>query len=224
MREPQSAIVVVEEVAQDATDRGVSVAKGRGRRPLLAGVLLAVAVVAVLAAGGWGLFSALGAGQPPARMGEAVEASGGLVRVDDVTPEHMTPMQPEKFAQSGMNMSSMGMDMAPKGQRRFAVGVTLSGGEGANLRYSPEDFRITGEGLEEETGPIRHRLAAGTLGKGSAISGTLVFEVPEEAEGLELSFDGGRPVSLDLPPVEEGEGHGHGGGKPEGDGHDDHDH
>ena len=188
------------------------------RRARVANVLLLAAVGAALAAGLWGLFSSLGTQAPPARIGEAVEISGGFLVADRVTPETMAPMQSNKFSAGGMNMSSMGMDMAPEGYERFAVVVTLAADEDGELSYSPEDFRVSGEGLKED-GPVRSELEAGTIPAGSAVSGNLVFQAPEEASKLRLSFDGGRPVALDLGPVAEGSGHSHG-GQPEGDGHD----
>lgn len=166
-------------------------------RSLVGGLILAAAVLAALVAGGWGAISSLVTEAPPARIGEPVEAGGGLVRVDAVTPEHMVPMQKGKFAASGMSMSSMGMDMAPEGFERFAVDVTLIA-ENSDLAYSPRDFRVGAKGAKEH-GPIRAQLAAGTVAEGSAISGILVFQAPENAKNLTLSFDGGREIALDIP-------------------------
>jgi hypothetical protein len=179
-----------------------------GNRTMIGGVLLTVALAAVLVAGGWGLISSLYAEAPPARVGETVEVSGGLMRVDGVTQERMAPMQSSKFSAGGMNMSSMGVDMAPEGQRRFAVSVTLAAGEDADFAYSAEDFRVSGPGLEA-SGPIRHQLPSGTVPTGRSVSGNLVYQVPNDAHGLKLSFDGGRPVALDLPPAEDGGQHHH---------------
>ena len=170
---------------------------------------LYLAVAAVMAASGWGLFSVVVSDPPPALVGEAVEASGGYVQVDRVIPEHMAPMQMSKFSASGMSMSGMGMDMTPDGQRRLTVEVTLSGGA-SGLSYSPRMF------LVEESAPIRDQLGSGELGPGEAVSGSLTFQVPEEAKDLTLSFDGGRPVDLGSQrPLAEGDGSaaegGHGG-------------
>jgi Domain of unknown function (DUF4352) len=188
------------------------------RRARGANVLLLAAVVAALAAGVWGVISSLGTEAPPARVGEAVEVSGGSFVVDRVTPEHMAPMQSSKFSAGGMNMSSMGMDMAPEGYERFAVVVTLAADEDGALSYSPEDFRVSGGGMKED-GPVRSELDASTIPAGSAVSGNLVFQAPEEASKLRLSLDGGRSVALDLEQVAGDSGHAHG-GQLEGDGHD----
>jgi hypothetical protein len=133
--------------------------------------------------------------------------------VGSVTPEHMAPMQSKKFAASGMSMSSMGMDMAPEGSRRFAVEVTLAAERG-NLSYSPRDFRLTAAGMKKEATPIRHQLEGGTIPVGSAVSGSLVFQVPEDVRALRLSFGdgGGQRVALDLDEsATEGNAHSHGG-------------
>lgn len=190
---------------EHAATRG---ARRRGARARVASAALVLGVAASLAVGGWGVFSSLGAGVAPARVGEAVEVPGGLVRVDRVAPEHMAQMQADKFAASGMNMSSMGMDMAPEGQRRFTVDVALAA-EGGDLGFFAEEFRITGKDMKE-TGPIRDGLEGKTVPAGGVVSGSLVFQVPEKASGIELSFDGGRPVALNLPAAKAGEGHGHG--------------
>jgi hypothetical protein len=189
-----------------------------GRRARGANVLLLAAVVAALAVGVWGVTSSVGTEAPPARVGEAVGVSGGTFVVDRVTPEHMAPMQSNKFSAGGMNMSSMGMDMAPEGYERFAVFVTLAADEDGDLVYSPEDFRVSGEGMKED-GPVRPELEAGAIPAGSAVSGNLVFQAPEEASKLRLSLDGGRPVALDLEPAADDSGQSHG-GQPESGGHD----
>ncbi|WP_166397031.1 DUF4352 domain-containing protein [Rubrobacter marinus] len=212
--------------AEPGSEDPASGGRRRSNRSRVAGAALAVGVAVSLAAGGWGIFSSLGVEPSPARTGEPVEIPGGFVRVDAMTPEHMAAMQADKFAASGMNMSSMGMDMAPEGQRRFVVDVTLAAEDGA-MSYSPDDFRLTGEGVEE-SGPLRETFEEGqAIPAGGAVSGSLVFQAPEDADGLELSFDGGRPVALDLPPAtgEEGHGHdapakGHGDGGPREDGPD----
>ena len=126
----------------------------------------------------------------------------------------MAPMQSDKFAASGMNMSSMGMDMAPEGQRRFTVGVTLAAGKSGGLDYSAEDFQIEGEGIEKSV-PIRDQLEGETVSSGGAISGNLVFQIPEDASDLTLSFKESRPVALDLPPASEEGVHSHDEASPE---------
>lgn len=186
-------------------------ARAGGRRGTAVGLLLALVTMTVLAAGAWGAISSLGAESPPAGVGDAVGVPGGVLLVDKVASEHMAAMQTGKFANAGMGgMSSMGMDMAPEGQRRFVVDVTLAA-EGADLSYSPDDFRISGEGIKG-SGPVRHQLDAGTLPAGGAISGSLVFQAPVDAKELTLSFgDAERKIALNLDPAEDDGHSSHGG-------------
>ena len=174
-------------------------------RAMVGALILACAVAAALVAGGWGLVSSLTGEEPPARIGEDVEVSGGLFRVEKVTPEHMAPMKASKFSAGGMNMSSTGMDMAPEGYERFAVEVTLVSDGG--LQYAPDDFRLSGTGVKDHE-PIRSQLGEDNLASGNAVAGNLVFQAPEKAGNLKLRFDGGRAVALDLP-ASKGGGHGH---------------
>lgn len=174
-------------------------------RVVLGALILALAVGAALAAGGWGLVSSLTNSGPPARIGEDVEVPGGLMRVDKVTPEHMAPMQMGKFAKQGMNMSMPKLDMVPDGYRRFTVDVTLIA-RGGNIGYGSDDFTLSREG--EKTRLVRSQLGEGSVENGSSVAGNLVFQVPEKAKGVTLEFDGGRPVGLDLP-ASKGENHGH---------------
>lgn len=186
-----------------------------GARRTLAALVLFALCGAALVAGGWGVISSLGGGREvaPASIGEPVAVEGGSMRVDAYTPEHMAHPQTGKFAASGMSMSAMGVDMAAEGKERFAVEVTLAADEGGALSYSPDDFLVSGKGFEKAS-PVRHQLGGGTVPAGSAVSGNLVFEVPDDAKDLALGFDGGRPVSLELKPGKDGgqgkdKGHGH---------------
>lgn len=161
---------------------------------------LVLAVVATLGVGAWGMFGPRidDRAGTPARLGEVVAVPSGLLRVDRVIAENMVAMQPEKFAQAGMSMSGMGMDMAPSGYRRFTTEVTLVAQARNGLPYSAEQFQVYAPGLAP-VGPYRHKLLGGVVPQGSAITGTLVFQVPETASGLMLRFrDGRQPIALDL--------------------------
>ena len=187
-------------------------------RKFFGGLLLAFAVSATVAVGGWGVISSFTIGPPPARVGELVETPGGFLSLQKVTPEHMAPMQMQNFANQGMNMSMpKNMDMVPDGRRRFTLDITLVAQNGV-ISYTAKDFRVSGEGFEG-VAPIRTQLGKGTVAEGGAVSGGVIFEVPEKAENLTLSFDGGRGVALDLRPSE-ANGHSPNGESREG-GHDD---
>jgi hypothetical protein len=138
-----------------------------------------------------------------AHLGEAVIVPGGLLTVERVTSEVMAPPQTDKFSASGMSMSSMGMDMAPKGFRRFTIDFTLLAQSGNGLRFTPDSFRVSGPGLQE-AGPIQFHIGDEFIPKGSAASGSLKFQVPEKAVNLMVSFNNGeKMIGLDtLQPVE----------------------
>lgn len=187
---------------------GFGEARSPERRRKVAGFLLFAALLGALVVAGWGVLSSLGnRDEVPARLGEPVALPGGALVVDGVTPESMAPMQTSKFSASGMNMPAMGMDMAPEGYRRFTVEVTLAAGEAASLAYSAEDFRVSGNGTKT-VAPLRDQLEGASLPAGSEISGTLVFQVPDEAKNLTLSYRGGQPVALDLGPKSGGHSQG----------------
>lgn len=166
-------------------------------RSAIGGILVVLAITAVVIGGGWSMISAAVAGAAaPARAGEPVEVPGGLFQVDRVIPESMAPMQMENYSKSGMFMSGMVMDMTPEGKKRFVLEISLSGRNG-DLRYAERDFRVNGEGMKE-TRPLRGQLGSGMMSSGEATSGILTFQVPKEAENLVLSFRDSRPVILDL--------------------------
>jgi hypothetical protein len=168
--------------------------------------VLALAVITTLIVGNRGLFGAPLVAATPARVGETVTVPGGLLRLDRVAPEQMAPMQAGNFAGSGMNMSGMGMDMAPQGYRRFTVELTLAGQARGGLRYTADQFTVAGTDLPE-TGTYRHWLGNGTVPAGSAVAGSLLFQVPESADQVLLSFRGAEQAFvLDLGP----NAHGHG--------------
>ena len=183
----------------------------------LAGLLLFAALLAALAAAGWGVISSLGnQDEVPARIGEPVAAAGGSLTVDRVAPENMAPMKMGGFAKQGMSMSMpRNMDMTPEGKRRFTVEVTLAAEAAGSLAYAMDAFRVAGTGISEVS-PYQSEtrnggatlLGDGTVPAGSAVSGAVIFQVPEKAKNLTLSYEGGQPVSLDLKPDEGGHGDG----------------
>jgi hypothetical protein len=75
------------------------------------------------------------------------------------------------------------------------VEVSLAAGNGG-LDYSAGAFRLSGEGIEGSA-PTRSQLGDDTLPAGSETPGALIFQAPEEAKGLALSFDGAESVALD---------------------------
>lgn len=142
---------------------------------------------------------------------------GGARRWFDLGPISLQPAELAKLA-AVVALSIVVARLAP-GSGLPARPLLLIGApapENDSFSYSAKDFTVSGEGMEE-AGPIRHQLGAGTLAPATAVSGALVFQAPEKAKNLTLSFgDSRQPVALDLKPGEGG--HGHGGGK-ENDGH-----
>jgi hypothetical protein len=163
---------------------------------MIAGVVLAVQLIARGAAAA-----------EPAQLGEMVELPGGLLRVDQVTPETMAPMHAGNFGKSGMNMSGMGVDMTPEGYRRFTVEFTVAAEARGGLQFAPEQFHVTGSGMEVAT-PLRSQLGDQFAPQGSAFTGSLVFQVPDKASNLVLSLDdSSQPISLDLPTADDHHDH-----------------
>ena len=177
-------------------------ASSRRRGSRLVAILLVLVTVLAAAAGVWGVLAPRTGHEPrtPAAVGQAVEVPGGLLRVERVIAEHMAPMNNAKFAKAGMNMSGMGMDMAPPGFRRFTVQVAFAGQARDGMRYTAEKFKVSGPGVNPPSGPLRHKLIEGALAPGSMASGSLLFQVPENARDLILAYEGGKqPVALGVP-------------------------
>lgn len=164
---------------------------------LVAGIVAFAAIGSILAAG---VFTRSAEPEPPARIGETIQIPGGLLRVDGIKPEVMN--------HNMMQMSTtMGMDMAPEGYRRFTVSVSLIGQARSGLHYAADQFRISGDGVDKPTA-IRYALGNGVVPVGSAMSGTLLFQVPDTSQHLLLTYgDGNQAIALDL--AESGPGHDH---------------
>ena len=168
-------------------------------------------VVLLAASGGWFSFGALqrygvltgtaAQHDHSAQHDSSMRVPGGILQVDQVIPEHMVPMQHDKFANAGMTMSAMGMDMAPEGFQRFTVEITLVGQSSNGLRYTADQFWIEGDGVSAAK-PIRHQLGNGVVPAGSSMSGTLTFEAPEAARQLQLRFeDTAHSIAIELEPT-----------------------
>jgi hypothetical protein len=164
------------------------------RRPLLPVVAVSVAVLGVLVVAVWSLVWATGK-EPDLGPGRASMADG-VLRVDDVT----------SAARPGMAMPGMGTDDDPvaPGMRRVSVDVTLMATEDETLRFSVDQFSLRVPG-EDAVAPHRSVLPESDLPPGTQLSGTLVFEVPEEATTAEISYDGGDSTEVTLPPEEAGD-------------------
>ncbi len=181
--------------------RAMPAPAARGTRAWVAGIILALAVLGALAAGYWGLFAIQqrSDNENAAAIGEVIEVPGGEARVDGVFPEIIEPLHTDHS-----NLP----DPVPEGYRRFTVQVTLLGLSAQGLRYSPDSFTVTAEGMEP-TGPRRANIESGrqsVVPEGMGRTVSLLFQAPEDVDQLHLSFKGGeRSVLL----IEGGPGSGH---------------
>jgi hypothetical protein len=164
-----------------------SKARRTARRRMTARVLgTAAAVLAVLVAGVWTL---AGAGAAAAGSGPLV-LDGGVVAVERVVaaarPAHAMP---------GMGTDN---DPVPAGKRRVSVDVTLQATGDRPLAYTVDRFTLDVPGA----GPLRpHKavLPGRALPAGTQLSGTLIYDVPDDATTGVLAYDGGAPVRVALP-------------------------
>ena len=152
-------------------------------RPWLAGGVLALALIGALAAGYWGLVASRGHEGTPeeqAAIGEIVAVPGGQMRIEGVAPELI-----QHGTMAGMSMP----DPVPDGYRRFSVDVTLLALSEGGLSYSPGSFTISGEGVEA-AGPHRAAVAPGVVPQNMRMSMSMVFQAPEDADHIWLTFKG----------------------------------
>lgn len=160
--------------ASTPTRRGEATRRGR---------IAALAVAASVAAGlvalaVWGVVTAL---TVTARIGQPVEHDGGSMTVlaawtMDDPMRLMHPDDPEKFAQSGMNMmSAMMSDALPEDMKRVSVEVELFAGETA-MTFPEEDITLTADGTVYHV--YSSMLTDGELAPGHALSAVAIFEVP----------------------------------------------
>jgi hypothetical protein len=150
------------------------------------GVAAGVLVVLVLAvwsfAHDWGRDPVVGPGE--------LAADGGIVRVEGALsaarPQHAMP--------------GMGTDEDPvaDGDRRISVDVTLMAGTG-ELRYAAEDFVLEVDGEPAKRLVHRDVLPGEALPAGTSLSGTIMFDVPDDATVGMLSFAGGAATEVVLP-------------------------
>jgi hypothetical protein len=158
--------------------------KGRGRGRVLVPVVVA-AVLAVVAGAVWALTAP--PPRPAAGPGE-LALPGGLVRIDQVVsaarPMHAMP--------------GMGIDQDPvaDGERRISVDVTLYAID--KMRYEIDDFVLHVNGAGALT-PHRAVLPGNELPAGAQLSGTVIFDVPEDSTSGRLSYAGKGATEVPLP-------------------------
>ncbi|MDQ4084764.1 MAG: DUF4352 domain-containing protein, partial [Actinomycetota bacterium] len=169
----------------------------RHRRHRLRDALLLLAAVVVVAGGVWGMLAPRDSHHDRVGQGAVADVENGVMRVDGLADKTVG------HAMAGMDMP----DEVPAGMRRFAVNVSLAATGDDALTYSRRDFLVSGPGVKPVV-PVRGDFEAGSVTAGSALSGTLTFDVPEEASVLRLSFQGGDPILLPALPEAGSTGHG----------------
>jgi hypothetical protein len=132
-----------------------------------------------------------------ASVGDEVAIPGGGLRVDEVLPEQLDPMNHSQFARLGMTMSAMVPDATPEGQRTFTLLVSLIGRGADGIVAEADQFTVSGAGLAPVT-PLRADLGGGLVPPGSGLTGLLVFRVPEEVQSVTLRYAGGQPIAVNL--------------------------
>jgi hypothetical protein len=150
---------------------------------VVAAGVLAVLVLAVWSfAQGWGREPVVGPGE--------LAADGGIVRVEGALsaarPQHAMP--------------GMGTDEDPvaDGDRRISVDVTLLAGA-SELRYAGDDFVLEVDGEPAKRLVHRDILPGDVLPAGTSLSGTVMFDVPDDATVGMLSFAGGAATEVVIP-------------------------
>ena len=177
--------------ALDARRRKVSVLLGLTTLLVLLASLLAMRLVGAAGEDSHG------------SSGPVLVTAGGEIRLDSVTPEvmsHPAEMPP-----------AMMPDPLPEGYERVSVQITLTATGSGGLAYDGGDFRVSGPGVAP-IAPHRDAVRAGTVPEGARLTGTLLFQVPVDATGLELTLPGARGAL----PIAASGGGGHGATEHEG--------
>jgi hypothetical protein len=139
--------------------------------------LVVVAVVAVVAAV-FGLRAVLD-DEPVAS--DSISVPHGTLVVNSVTPEVMKHPK-------GMPASMM-PDPIPDGFQRFSIDVTVFAEEDESARYDSGDLRVSARDVEP-TAPLRGTLGSGTIPAGGQVTGTALFQVPDDVRVVDLGVTG----------------------------------
>lgn len=130
----------------------------------------------------------------PAQIGDTVALPSGSLRVDAAIPEVMAAMQHEKFARLGMSMSVMVPDSTPEGQQTITLIVTLDGGS-RGMTIDLAQFTLAGDALPP-TPALRSDIGGLSIPAGSALNGSIVFRIPDDATNLTLRYGESQPIAI----------------------------
>jgi hypothetical protein len=173
-------------------------ARPAGNRGRVVTITLALVALVAVAASLLAVRLATGADSGAALSGPALEAPGGAVQVLAVKPETMN--HPAEMP------AEMMPDPVPAGFRRVSVELVLLGTAESGLPYDGADFRVSGPGVEP-VAPVRDAVGSGVVPEGARLTGSLLFQVPVDAESLNLTLAGTRgsiPVTLPAAPGHDG--------------------
>lgn len=182
-----------------AARRAIAALPRPGRRTLVQ-VGLVLATTAAVAAGLYGLRVDRG-GHAEAGVGSVIEIPNGEMRVDRVNywneSQHMKGMP-------GMKIS----DPLPKGYRRFWIDVTMHATSSPGIRYAPNTFTISADGLDPVV-PHWSPDGLSTIVPGAQATATFLYQVPEAQGDVALNVAGSSDAVLLPGPGSSGEEHGH---------------
>jgi hypothetical protein len=167
-------------------------------------IFVALALIAVIAIGVWGLTADRGT---PATVGTAISHDGGSVMaigawtIDDPMMAMMggDEENADQFAQSGMPMAPMSQmmsDAVPEGMKRVAVELDLVAGNTV-MRFPESVMTLDADGTTYR--PYSALLADEQLQPNSQLSAVVTFEVPLEVMTATFHLDGdATPINVDV--------------------------
>ncbi len=175
----------------------VAISRRRLDRRVLAGLLVAAAVVLISAAGTWGIL--LDRVDHNDHGPQWFTVPGGQLRVGELAVSEV-----DHSLMKGMPAMTEA-DRAPEGYTRFTLPMSLAA-DGDNLAWTEQDFVITTASRERRL-PVRSELGDGTVPAGTQVSGSVTFDLPDESVGLSLRFRGGASIALHVATEAEEDSH-----------------
>lgn len=149
---------------------------------LVAAVLVGVSVLSL---------RVFGDGGPTTFRSGTLPVAGGTLTVDRVAPEVQSHPK-------GMPAGMM-PDPVPDGFRRVSVDVTIRSTEDGSMAYASDQIDVDAPDMSP-TVPIRSTLDEGTLSEGERVTGSLLFQIPDDVRVVTLSVAGDeRGLRVEIP-------------------------
>lgn len=150
-------------------------------------VLVAAVLVGVSLLG----LRVFGDGGPTTFRSGTLPVAGGTLTVDRVAAEVQS--------HPGGMPAGMMPDPVPDGFRRVSVDVTLRSTEGGSMAYAADQVEVDAPGVKP-TPPIRSTLDEGTLAAGERVTGSLLFQIPDDLTVVTLAVAGDeRGLRVEIP-------------------------